>query len=149
MHARGHGWARPVDGRFSPSACADANVAVATTLTTQAPYLTLPATWENYLGTLTKKKRKSLNHALRDFHAWAGPEWRLDFAQTPEQVEHGMGVLADLHGQRWQAAGHSGRLRRRAFATFTPATLTTRLAQGQLLLLWLTVRGAARPATPH
>src|SRR5206468_4462011 len=78
--------------------------------TTNAPYLALPASWEEYLRSLNKKKRKGLVSAQRDFEAWAGLDCTIERARTPDQLKRGMAILKDLHGRRWQSAGadHSG-----------------------------------------
>lgn len=109
-----------------------------------APYLELPRSWEECLQRFNKKKRRSLTYALRDFHAWAGPDWRLHAAETPEQLAEGLDVLIALHRERWQAEGRAGAFDSPRFHRFHERYSRLALEQRQLLLLWVTVRG--RPA---
>jgi len=108
----------------------------------RSPYVPLPATWEEYLHSFNKKKRQSLTYALRDFHVWAETDWSLTVAQTEEELERGLQILMKLHRQRWQADGHDGAFAAPRFRMFHEQFARQALRQGQLLLMWITVRGA-------
>jgi CelD/BcsL family acetyltransferase involved in cellulose biosynthesis len=112
------------------------------TVKTDAPYLKLPATWDAYLKSLKKKHRKYIKGALRDFEAWAGTDWKLEFARTPDELAKGERLLAELHNQRWhQAGGITGAFARPRFAAFHEAYMPLLFREGKLELFWLTVRG--------
>jgi len=109
---------------------------------TDAPYLTLPATWDAYLKSLDKKKRYNLTRALRDFDAWAGTDWRIVEAKTVEQLAEGQRLLRALHEQRWRDDGKSaGAYASLRFTAFQDAAMPGLFADGKLDLFWLTVRG--------
>lgn len=111
-------------------------------VSTEAPYLTLPATWDTYLKSLVKKKRANLTRALRDFDAWAGTDWRIEAANTLDELTRGQTLLRALHEQRWrddeQSAGAYASPR---FTAFHDAAMPRLFADGKLDLFWLTVRG--------
>lgn len=115
---------------------------VETTPTGVSPYLTLPGSWQEYLQRLNKKKRQSLTYALRDFHAWAGADWGLHAAETHQQLAEGLRILSELHRERWQADGHAGAFDAPRFQRFHEHYSRVALEQRQLMLLWITVRGA-------
>jgi CelD/BcsL family acetyltransferase involved in cellulose biosynthesis len=114
-----------------------------TTVTTTAPYLKLPATWDDYLRSFNKKKRQSLTYALRDFHAWAGDDWRLEMARTPDELARGLRSLIDLHEQRWQAEAHGGAFASPRFQAFHGRFARLALHHQRLLLMTVVVRGQA------
>lgn len=111
------------------------------TSTGEAPYIDLPATWDDYLKGLNKKHRYSVVRSLRDFEAWAGSDARLNRAVSRADLEQGQRILVELHGQRWEAAGDPGRFRSPLFLAFHEAVMPRLLDAGALELLWLTVRG--------
>lgn len=117
-------------------------------VTTESPYLTLPASWDAYLhGTLNKHKRRSVLSALRDFEAWAGSDWRLERVRSAEELPRGQAILRELHGQRWHGAGKEGVFAQPRFDAFHDESMARLLARGQLGLLWLTVRD--QPIAAH
>ena len=91
-----------------PSACARAGLRSELAVTTEAPYIPLPSTWDAYLKALTKKHRQQLRYALRDFDAWASDSQRLESVTTPAELEKGLAVLVDLHKQRWHDPAEGG-----------------------------------------
>lgn len=110
--------------------------------TTSAPFIMLPPSWDDFLRGMPKKKRHSLTHGLRDFHAWVDADWRLEFARTPQEMERCLKVLADLHTKRWQAEGHSGAFGSPRFTAFHERFAQLALEHGWLLLMSIIVRGA-------
>ncbi len=109
--------------------------------TDEAPYIPLPATWDDYLKALTKKRRYSVTSALRLFEAWAEGRAEVRRAQTPAELEEGKRILAELHGRRWQGAGRPGVFAAPRFAAFHDALMPRLLHDGALELAWLSVRG--------
>jgi CelD/BcsL family acetyltransferase involved in cellulose biosynthesis len=113
--------------------------AVETVCTTSAPYVPLPATWDEYLASLTSSGRYLVKRSLRDFEAWAGDRARVVRATTPDELEAGKAVLVRLHEQRWRAAGKAGMFASQAFRSFHDRVLPDLLARGALGLSWLCV----------
>jgi CelD/BcsL family acetyltransferase involved in cellulose biosynthesis len=111
------------------------------TATGEAPYIELPATWDDYLKSLSKKHRYSVVRSLRDFETWAGPDARLKRAVSRADLDQGKRILVELHRQRWEMAGNAGRFGSPRFLAFHEAVMPRLLDDGALELLWLTVRG--------
>ncbi len=122
-------------------ALTDAGLAASCTETGVAPYIPLPATWDDYLKALPKKKRYGVVRALRDFDEWAGGAAELRRAASSAELAEGKRILTDLHGQRWSEAGQSGVFAAPRFAAFHDAVMPALLQLGALDLAWLTVRG--------
>jgi CelD/BcsL family acetyltransferase involved in cellulose biosynthesis len=112
---------------------------VTLTVTGEAPYIPLPASWEAYLAQLQKKDRYTVNRSLRDFDAWADGTAELRCAATPEELQAGKRALIDLHHQRWQGTP-SGVFRAPRFLAFHDRVMPTLLREGALELLVLSVR---------
>ncbi|MCI0685082.1 MAG: GNAT family N-acetyltransferase [Gemmataceae bacterium] len=115
---------------------------VETTPTGVAPFARLSETWDEYLYRFNKKKRQSLTYALRDFQAWAGPDWGVHVVHTADQVAEGLRILVALHRERWQADGKAGAFDAPRFHRFHEHYTQLAFAERQLLLLWVSVRGA-------
>jgi CelD/BcsL family acetyltransferase involved in cellulose biosynthesis len=105
-----------------------------------APHIPLPASWDDYLKALPKKKRYNVTSALRLFEAWADGRWELRRAGTPAEVAEGKRILHGLHGQRWRQAGEAGVFAAPRFTAFHDAVMPQLLADGALELVWLLVR---------
>lgn len=109
--------------------------------TSEAPYVTLPATWEKYLEALPSRKRRVIVHSLRDFDAWAGGAATLHRVRSADDLDEGKRVLELLHAERWRDAGQQGVFAAPRFQAFHDAVLPAWLADGALELTWLCVRG--------
>jgi CelD/BcsL family acetyltransferase involved in cellulose biosynthesis len=110
--------------------------------TTESPYLRLPANWDEYLKSLNKKKRKYFVQAMRSFESWAGTDWKVEHARTPEEYTRGRQILLNLHGQRWEKDDSTGgAFARPRFCAFHDAYMARLFQQGNLDLCWLSVRG--------
>jgi CelD/BcsL family acetyltransferase involved in cellulose biosynthesis len=73
---------------------------------TLAPYIALPATWDEYLGSLRGKRRRMLGRMLRNLEKEHGV---VNFQQCDaDSLEAALNQLFDLHQERWQAVGISG-----------------------------------------
>lgn len=115
--------------------------------TSRAPYIPLPATWEEYLAALTKKHRYNVNRVRRDFEEWAGRDWRVCRVESPAELEEGKRILVGLHRDRWDGVGNAGVFRSPLFVRFHDAVLPRLLGQGALELMWLVARGEPVAAT--
>jgi hypothetical protein len=73
--------------------------------TTLAPYITLPASWDNYFGSLSRRRRKVLRRALRILED--GHEVKLK-EYTSDSLEEGLDKFYKLHQSRWQAVNVRG-----------------------------------------
>lgn len=117
-------------------------------VTTESPYLTLPASWDEYLrGMLNKHKRRNVTSALREFEAWAGSDWQIERVTSADELPRGQAILHELHNQRWQGEGGDGAFARPRFAAFHDDYMRRLLDRGELGLLWLSVRG--QPIAAH
>lgn len=114
----------------------------------QVPYVVLPASWEDYLATFSKKRRQALRYAVRDFEHWAGPGgWRRHHATDAASLAAGLEILIDLHRRRWAADGEAGAFSSRRFRAFHEAAASEALAAGTLDLNWIAVAG--EPVAVH
>ena len=106
-----------------------------------APYITLPRSWDEYLGSLSSDNRYYVRRSIRDFRAWAGDDIELKCASTAEELEQGKRILMDLHQERWRSRGQPGVFTSPRFRQFHDRVLPQFLTEGALELLWLEVRG--------
>jgi CelD/BcsL family acetyltransferase involved in cellulose biosynthesis len=124
-----------------------AGVSAAQTVTGECPYLSLPASWEDYLQRLPKKKRYGIVRAERDMEAWAAGSLQLSVVSTPADLERGKRVLIDLHNERWAAEDQRGAFQASRFTAFHDALMPKLLERGELELMWLSVHG--QPVAAH
>lgn len=106
-----------------------------------APYIPLPATWEEYLKALGKKNRYNVLRALSDFESWAQGDAQFHCASTPAELAEGKRILFMLHAERWQGAAKTGVFHAARFADFHNTVMPQLLSEGALQLLWVSVRG--------
>jgi len=72
---------------------------------TLAPYIKLPATWEEYLSLLNRRRRKVLYRALRTLKE----EHKVNLQEyTADSLEEGLSKFYKLHQSRWQAVNVRG-----------------------------------------
>ncbi len=107
------------------------------TTTALARYIPLPSSWDDYLKTLSKNRRKKLRQSLNDFDAWSDGTTELE-AVTCANLERGRQILIDLHHARWAGAGV---FRSPYFLDFHQALMRDLAARGDLELLILRARG--------
>jgi CelD/BcsL family acetyltransferase involved in cellulose biosynthesis len=122
-------------------ACRQAGLFTETVVTTHAPHIPLPPTWDAYLKSLTKKHRQQLRYALRDFDAWAGTDQTVEEVNAHADLSRGLAILTDLHKQRWRDTPEGGVFRSPLFNAFHDALLPRLLERNALQLLWLCARG--------
>ncbi len=71
-----------------------------------APYLDLPASWDEYFGSLRGKRRGDLGRMLRNLEKEHGA---VSFQQCgADSLEEGLNRFFELHQERWQAVGITG-----------------------------------------
>jgi CelD/BcsL family acetyltransferase involved in cellulose biosynthesis len=142
----------PVDELVIPSMIADDAVPVGDALGRQgwlvdldakepAPYIPLPATWDEYLQALGQDRRYKVRRALRDFEKWSDKRHRIHVATTPAELDAGFRVLCGLHGERWSERG-GGAFGSPRFTAFHREVMRRLLAAGALELSWITVDDA-------
>src|SRR5262249_38912619 len=89
-------------------AFAHAGLSAARTQTTVAAYISLPATWDDYLKSLPKRHRYDILRAQRDFDVWAEGTDTIHRVDVLADLAKGQHVLATLHNDRWQREGVAG-----------------------------------------
>jgi len=74
-------------------------------ITTSAPYITLPTTFDEYFRSLSQKMRKKLRRASRSLEKSHIIEYK---QLNADSIEEGLNTFFDLHQRRWQAANIRG-----------------------------------------
>lgn len=82
----------------------------------RCPYVELPGSVEDYERQLSGNRRQQIRRGVRALEGMG----KLSFekAQTIEEALVSLKMLAELHGQRWQAAGKPGAFAGRRFSEF-------------------------------
>lgn len=105
-------------------------------------YLPLPATWEIYLAGLSKKRRAWIRRTMTDFTSWAGDDgYSIERAHDAHSLQRGIGVLHQLHAERWRIEGQSGAFASPRFRNFHLELCEKLVGTGALELTWLVARG--------
>lgn len=104
-------------------------------------YVALPARWEAYVETLSRKSRYLVRRTLRDFERWAESSLCVEMASSPADLQHGLQILIELHEQRWHAAGKSGAFASSLFRRFHEQALAQMMRKGAAQLRWLSAHG--------
>lgn len=123
------------------TAFGNVGLAAETVETARAPYIPLPATWDDYLKGLSCTHRRQVTRSLRAFDQWADGGARLERATDLAGLEKGKRILRELHHARWEGGGQSGVFRSPLFLEFHDTIMLHLLGRGALELTWLTVRG--------
>jgi CelD/BcsL family acetyltransferase involved in cellulose biosynthesis len=112
-------------------ACQSRNLHLEVQSSEPCPYIDLPASWDEYLNSLSSSHRYRVRRAMRDFVV-AGGTYRV--AENEADIASMFPMLVKLHQARWEAKGELGAfrspLRRRFHELFMPLAL----AQGWLRL---------------
>jgi CelD/BcsL family acetyltransferase involved in cellulose biosynthesis len=74
-------------------------------ITTAAPYITLPTTFDEYFRSLSPKRRKRLRRASRSLEKAHNVEFKQFDADS---LEEGLNKFIDLHQRRWQSVNIRG-----------------------------------------
>lgn len=104
-----------VASRALGEALVEGGCAVSMERTGVCPYVSLPASFDEYLSLLDSDRRYYARRSLRDFESWAGHAPRLVRAETDEELREGFQILEQLHGERW---GDRGLFRSERFRAF-------------------------------
>jgi CelD/BcsL family acetyltransferase involved in cellulose biosynthesis len=110
-----------------------------TRITAECPFIRLPKRWEDYLAALSSEHRYTVKRSLRDFDRWAGKGWRVEVAETHEDLRRGKEILHRLHQHRWEAGGQDGVFTSPVFRRFHDLVMPRLLERGELDLRWLVV----------
>ncbi len=81
------------------------NVVVQEKVTTLAPYILLPATWDEYFHSLSRKRQWALRRGLRDSQKPHGFEFQIC---AEHQLNDKLGEFFDLHQSRWRSENIKG-----------------------------------------
>ena len=94
----------------------DLGLAAETVETARAPYIPLPATWDDYLKGLSCTHRRQVTRSLRAFDQWAGGAACLERATDLAGLEKGKRILRELHHAALGRGRTVGRLPVAAFS---------------------------------
>ena len=103
----------------------------------QCPYIPLPASWDEYLASLSSSRRYFLRRTMRAITKWGGNELTVTRASDLNQLANGIEILIDLHGQRWRSQGRPGMFASEKFTRFHRTIMPRLFEQGQLDLFWM------------
>ena len=81
------------------------NLFVQESATTSAPYVSLPATWDEYFGSLSQNRRHTLRRKLRSLEKAHNVAYRECTADT---LEDELNKFFELHQRRWKSVNVSG-----------------------------------------
>lgn len=102
-------------------------------------YMDLPATWDAYLGSLSRDRRYRVRKLRKDLNAAAPARfYRFD---DPATLDEGVDRLVALHRRRWQQAGEEHAFSSDAYVAFHRAVMHACLQRGQLRLYALDLDG--------
>lgn len=106
-----------------------------------APYAPLPATWDEYLGTLSSSTRYMIRRSLRDFEKWSEGSAKLVRLESASQLDKAMATLSDLHGERWATEKRDNIFEAPRFMEFHKALIPELMRSNAVDLHWLSVDG--------
>ena len=76
------------------------SLVVRESVVTLAPYISLPATWEEYFGSLSSNRRRTLRRKLRSLERSHEVKFEM---YPPENPEIALGKFFELHQKRWDS----------------------------------------------
>lgn len=107
----------------------------------------LPKSWEDYLGSLKGSRRYFVRRTLRDLEKYApNGGYAMEVACTADTLREARPMLYELHAQRWALEDKTGVFVSEPFRRFHESLmdeLDGSEEQGQVEVLWLTVKGEA------
>ncbi len=101
--------------------------------------IALPATWSDFLGTLSPSRRKKIARAENLF--LNSGRTRVHVTHTAEDLAVAQEVLIELHRRRRESLGERGCFHSSRCASFHREVMRHLLAQDRLLLYWLSLDG--------
>jgi CelD/BcsL family acetyltransferase involved in cellulose biosynthesis len=111
------------------------------TETARAPYIPLPATWDDYLRGLSANGRRNVQRSLKAFDAWSGSTTRLESVTGAADLDRGKEILVQLHQARWASDNETGVFRSPFYLQFHDDVMRRLAGRGSLELHWLSARG--------
>jgi CelD/BcsL family acetyltransferase involved in cellulose biosynthesis len=109
--------------------------------------LEIPATWDDYLASISKSHRKQLRQLER--RVLESPRVRWHQVASAGELAEAWEILVDLHQRRRQSLGEPGCFASRAFHDFHREVTQRLLARGQLRISWLELDGSPAAAEYH
>lgn len=110
-------------------------------VTATAPYIPLPASWDDYLQSLSPNGRRNLKRSMKAFDEWANGTTKLECASNTADLDKARRILINLHQGRWASEGHAGVFRSPLYLDFHDRLMQRMAERGDLELLWLTAHG--------
>jgi CelD/BcsL family acetyltransferase involved in cellulose biosynthesis len=107
----------------------------------------LPATYDEYLATLSNSHRGQLQKCYRERIESGRCRWHQ--VTKPSELEEAWQILIDLHQRRRRGLGDAGCFASPEFTSFHRDVITQLLAAGQLRLSWTELDGAPFTAEYH
>jgi CelD/BcsL family acetyltransferase involved in cellulose biosynthesis len=103
-------------------------------------YLSLPQTWDDYLGTLSRERRYTVRHARRKFESLPGARFFVwDDAAT---MDAAVDRLIELHHSRWKQRGEAHAFSSAAYVGFHRDVIHASREQNRLRIYCLEAEGA-------
>jgi CelD/BcsL family acetyltransferase involved in cellulose biosynthesis len=110
--------------------------------TTESPYVALPAKFDEYTASLSKRRRYLVRRSLRDLDEWAGGKGAtVEHARDATDLPKARAILEALHAERWREHGHEGVFASQRFKKFHDEVIPALHARGAVELSWLVARG--------
>jgi CelD/BcsL family acetyltransferase involved in cellulose biosynthesis len=109
--------------------------------------LDLPASWEEYLASISKSHRKQLRQLERRVLESNRARWHR--VTNADDLPHAWDKLVDLHQRRRLSLGEPGCFASRAFHDFHREVVTRLIARNQLRMSWLELDGTPAAAEYH
>jgi len=120
------------------------NLFVQEAVTTSAPYISLPATWDEYFRSLSQNRRQMLRRNLRSLEKAHNVDYR---ECTVDTLEEELNKFFELHQSRWKLANVSGVFSDPKMKEFYRDVATQFLKKGWLHFSCLTVDNEVVSAT--
>jgi CelD/BcsL family acetyltransferase involved in cellulose biosynthesis len=102
-----------------------------------AHYIPLPASWDDYLASLSSSRRYRMRRTLRDYEKWTGVEPTLSRVTSKSGLRRGLDILASLHEERWSGDGLPGAFSSAQFREFHERVMPALFERDALDLMWI------------
>ncbi len=106
--------------------------------------LNLPSSWDEYLASMSKNRRKQLRHIDRDWYATGRAVQKV--IDDPSELQQGLDHLCRLHQLRRQSLGEPGCFTSPAFSQFLSQVALRLHSHGSLRLYLLEIDGQVAAA---
>lgn len=130
------------DSEFRPALLAalqEARVDCDEEISARISYLSLPQTWDDYLGALSRERRYTVRNTRRKFEVLPGARFFLwDDAAT---MDAAVDRLIELHHSRWEQKGEAHAFSSPAYVGFHRDVIHASREQNQLRIYCLEVEG--------